>query len=474
MIFSPEILHIITASTFMFLLIIFFGSVVINKPEYNVYAYTAVITLFTASTIGMKVPIATIYDWGSGQLPFPLLNIILYVIFVYIFLWDVINTKLIKKHIFPFTTQYVLFILMFISYLIYGTLEDVPLKDVISRRGVINLVNMVVFIYCIKWSIRTKEQLQKLIDVLLVCASCMGVWGLFRLVFLDGDPANYYQNAENINVKLTYQDIGQSIIFCIVVAYTILKLQKTAVIKVTTKYLYYIICLISMANIVLSYRRTAWVGIFIIFIWLIILSDFKNKIKLASLLLIGGFIISSYVVSKRFNGDNLSSRKLTITGDFINKQGQLTIKAGRFAELADAYKNVQDNPLFGKGPWGTHGSVFMLGDMAYFTHSSIMHILLKLGVVGLILFLWIFVGYVLWWLKKRCQKWSDDQIKIIGEAAFCGFLFEIPDILFGTPIIIFRHLQIVGFIIAITYLAYYFGNTYTKDNHLHDQVRYKA
>jgi O-antigen ligase len=447
-----------TTVTLVLFAAVAFTSIILKRPKYMVYFYMIMIFFFTSSTIGLRELVSTLYDRGTGILPISLLNTCLIAMFLFFFAIRLFQPRLSKTtQSFNIETPSLLFVLYFIAYSLWGLLASIELDEVLSRRGVINVVNMILLIYVIIWAIRTNKDLQILKRIFLCSMLLTGVYGLGRYLFFQGDPANYYMNFERTNLRLTYADIGQSMLFCSCLSYALLKLLNKNKNKIQQALYIALTCLCTF-NVLFSFRRTAWFGLLLAVVWLILVVDARKKVALIVVLIVGMLFSASFIIGKRFTGATLSRGKLTLTGDITDKKGHFTVEKGRFRELSLAFETFKQHPIFGVGPWAAYTETHGRKDgLEYFTHSSIIHMLFKTGLVGLLLFLSIFLSFTRWWLKNRRRPWDDPDLKMLGDSAFAGFLFEVPDMLFGTPIIIYRHLQLVAFFVALTYLAYSFG-----------------
>jgi O-antigen ligase len=146
----------------------------------------------------------------------------------------------------------------------------------------------------------------------------------------------------------------------------------------------------------------------------------------------------------------------------------MALKTGRFAELYVSILAASKSPILGLGPWGENSE---LRDptrerTSTFTHSSYVHMFVKAGLVGLILWVVMLLRYVIWWVRRRRADWNDPRHRAIAEAFFCGFLFWIPDSVFGTPIIIYRHFQILAMLLAIPIIAHVIDKRQEDGNQL--------
>jgi hypothetical protein len=416
-----------------------------------------VILLFTASDIGASKDVVLIYGRGSGVLPLSLLNIFLIAVFAFFSLARAFSWGRVRvKESFKPGSRLFLLLVFCVVYLLYGAASEVPLREILSPKGIINIINMCLFVYIFVWATESHQQLDKLVKATLSCLFISALYGIVRFIFLGGDPANSYANDLHLNVRLTYQDIGQSILFGFAFAYSALKLLKHRFLDLQAKTFFAVLALLSVLNIVFSYRRNAWVGFLIVAIWLITILDLKKKLMMIMVSVLVITFLGGYVVAKRFSGRNIGSTKYTVTGDFT-AGGEVSTNKGRFAELSNATEaTLEKHPFFGFGPWGRYGSESELGRFAYFTHSGIVHVLFKTGLVGLYLFCWPLFSLFLWTIKRRKLFPEGSDYKILFDAAFGGILFTVPEILFATPIIIFRHLQITALFIGLIYCAYVF------------------
>jgi hypothetical protein len=131
------------------------------------------------------------------------------------------------------------------------------------------------------------------------------------------------------------------------------------------------------------------------------------------------------------------------------------VKESRFYELYAAANSMEGNWLFGRGTWGSfsgdrdrlsyHGNDFS------FVHSGFGHMILKTGVVGLLLFSGILVAFTAFYMRHRNVLVGD--ARLVADAGFAGFLFWVPTLLIGTPIIEFRTMMMLGLALAMPFIA---------------------
>jgi O-Antigen ligase len=457
----------ITSAALVFLAFASVLAVVFRRSHYIILLYCMVLFLFTSTSIGATEKIILIYDRGVGALPITILNIYLIVVFVYFFGLRIFSRYHNATESFRPGRRIYILLVFCILYLLFGVATDIPIREILSSKGIINIINMCLLISILMFSIKSSEILNELKNFSLFCLFISALYGFIRYILFGGDPANLYANVENLDVRLTYVDIGNSILFGFSFSYSVLKLLKERLSDIKSRVFFISLSFLSLFNIIFSYRRTAWAGLLILLIWIILILEFKKKLVLIIVAFISISVIGTYVISKRFTGKMGVAGYSTIYGDITSK-GEVSVTRGRFSELNNAIMaTLKDHPLLGFGPWGRYSTRAELGNFAYFTHSSVVHMLFKTGVIGLYLFFWPLISLALWTITRRKLFPKGSKFQILSDSAFGGILFSIPDILFGTPIIIYRHFQILGFFIAVIYCSYVFRNAGTnRETHI--------
>jgi hypothetical protein len=414
--------------------------------------YVAMLMIFTGNTFGLAgtqfaapgseaSKTYEFYGRGVGQLGITFVNIYLFALFAYCMLAlrpRTLPAAAPKDPVF----RYLAFLAVyFILYSLYGLLAGIEPDNIVHTYGAINLLNMFMMYMIVKRSVIEADDVRRLESVVIVVAALMSLYGLARLP-LGGDPVNVYFNHEGTAVSITFFDIGQAAISC--VALMCIVLRQTSFLRMGLRNNF--LSAIYLANIVLSFRRTSWGGLVIVFLWLILSMDSKRRFPL---LILGGIALAGIagVQAYRFNGTTGG----TMTSDITGSHGSVSVTEGRFSELYAAVAAVSQSPAFGLGTWGLNKDFAFQHELELtsFVHSSFVHVYLKMGLVGLIPYVLMVVGFPIWWYRQRKRPWSDTRLRSIADGFFCGFLFWLPDLMFGTPLIIFRHCQMLGLFLAV-------------------------
>lgn len=435
----------VTAAILIFLAA---GSVfLVLKPKKLILIYITPLLLFTGTMYGLSSAgpgggdTTTLYGRGTGQLSMGFLNIYLVVLFLFAAVTARAQSRrpISGDPIQPFLA---FIALAFLAYASIGLGSGITFSNAISRFGMINYLNLLFLYLVIKWSITEGRDLLIFHKLFLWVCGFMAIYGIVRYLGFGGDPANYYDNFEQSGIRLSYFDIGQSALFCTAMVSVLLALKD----RQSRSIWQLMFALLFLANILLSYRRNAWAGLMIVLVWLFLISDMKWKLLLTGIAVVALIILFS--LSQARFGD-------TVVHDFTNRKGEVQVKKGRFSELYQGVQATSRSPLVGLGPWGLNEEFRRSeGFNASFVHSSIVHVYLKMGFLGLVPYVLMLLSFPIWWFRRRRQQWNDPRKRDLGEAFFCGFLFWLPDILFGTPTIIFRHFQILAMMLAVPVVAY--------------------
>lgn len=420
------------------------------KPRLLLFPYLIMLLMFTGTQYGARDVDLTVYSRGIGVLSFPLVNIFLYVLFAAVFIRRRISRKNNHPPAMLDTTLLLMVTIIFVYYL-YGLAADISLSNMVSQYGLINIINLYALYLMMRWWISDDRQLDLFIKVFIYVTSLMALYGVLRWGLFGGDPANYYLNFGGQATRLTYFDSGQGVLFSVlfVILYNRARLSLDRGFK---RWFYYFMMGLCLANIMLSFRRSLWFGLGLVFLWIFATSNVGRKFVILGVALMA-LAFGSVIYKERFDTSYQSRWATGITSDITTKSGNIDLKEGRFSELYAAVGVANQHALLGLGPWGINSPRVTPLKEHDFVHSSIIQVYIKTGLVGVAIYVGMLISYVVWWLRVRRRKWKNHYYRLLGDAFFCGFLVELPDILFGTPLTIFRHSQIIAIIFSIPYVC---------------------
>lgn len=435
----------------LFAIPIIFG-IFLKAPKLIVLGFIGVLFMFSDSTWGELKSQSNIYSRGAGMFYFSLLNLILLISGVAALVKKLANRR--GPQLAPPITKYFLaFAFLLFSHVVIGLMEGIDLNVILGYNGIINVLNMLVFMYLVIMAFDGGKGSRDLLLTIMTLAAVRALFGAVRFFLFDGDTANPYRNFEGLDIKIFFFDISDNFVASLAAFCAAWLLTSPGVKLSALKRIFLIMILVlEVAAVALSFRRSSLIGLGLMFVFLFLSIPGRRKFLFALLAaaLLSAVAVVFFEHRLQFNttGGILSS----IIYDISPDKG---IKESRFYELYAAAQSMDGNWLFGRGTWGTFsGDRDLLsyhGDDFSFVHSGFGHIVLKTGLVGLLLFSSILVAYVSFYFKHR--KYLVGEPRLIADAGFGGFLFWVPTLLIGTPIIEFRTMLLLGLTLAMPFVA---------------------
>lgn len=425
----------------------------IKMPRVATYGFIALFFMFASSTWGQINTEATLYARGTGMFYFSLVNLLLFIAGAAALIRKLANPY-VPYFVFPWPHYFGAFLFLLIAHLLMGMMMGVEIPLILGYNGIINIVNMLLFMYIILMALHDEKDKRNLMLLIIFLAAIRGTYGLVRYVLFGGDSANPYRNFEGIDVSIFFFDIGDNFV-CSLGGFAAAWLLTSPQVRMslTKRIMLYAFLALMIAAVALSFRRSSLLGLILMFALLLYRLPAKQKILFGSLAVAALFATLSVMVRARLqdagaSGGLLSSLFYDIMGDRSGEQG-------RFYELYAAANSLGSNWLFGLGSWGTftgdrEALSYHLGRMD-FIHSGFGHIVLKAGVAGLLAFCALLCSYIAYYFRHR--KHLQGNSALLADTGFAGMLFWIPTLLIGTPIIEFRTMMLLGLTLAMPFVA---------------------
>lgn len=350
----------------------------------------------------------------------------------------------------PLAKWYLAFGLLFVGYVIVAMFGKDPLLMQFQPRGVINVIWQGMVVTLLAATIRTEQDLKKVTLILICCLAGREVWGLLRYLFLGGDPQNYYANVGFANVRITFWDINDSVLACLMVGMSAWKLLVDRV-GGWQRIAYASMTFLALLIPVLSSRRTAQGGLLLAMILLFfLLPRGRRSPVLIVLALAIPLAVTSLALRSNEGGSKPLLEKILI--DVKTDEQNEDSRTSRFYELETAWKTIREEPFFGVGPSGSFKVESRFG-LEYhegkydFVHSGFGHVLLKTGFVGLTIYIGIFLTFI-FQVKKGWRHLLPEH-KALAVGALCAFAAQLPNMFFGAPLIEIRCSLVGGFLFTI-------------------------
>jgi hypothetical protein len=338
-----------------------------------------------------------------------------------------------------------------------GIMNGVSIAESLTPQGFSNIVWMAPLISLMLLSFRTREQLLELTHFILIVGLCRSLFGLVRWAAFGGDPNNVYANMNAIKIRLTFFDINDSLVCTIAFAIAAVHLFQT--VKTDRPRFWRGIEWMTLCStalcILLSYRRSAWIGFMLAFLVIMMRFPIKRRMQVmtAGLPVVGAAL--AYVAVQRLSqtkgaGSGLSSLAYDMQSRRFGPESE------RVLELKFALADFLANPITGIGTWGRYTGYQYISwqnnpDGGLFLHSGALHIALKSGLLGTILLFGTIITFILF--ARRALKQLPPELLGIATAGVAGIAFMIPDFLIGTPFPQVRTTQMLAICLALPYLA---------------------
>jgi hypothetical protein len=426
-------------------------------PRFLVYPYLCVFFLFNSTSYGSVAAAAGpgFYTRGSGLLYFALI------------LWYMLGAWCCARVSASFQRAptpacnlrpwFLAWLALLLAHVAAAFFMDKKLAEALSPSGFSNIVWMAPLISLLLLSFRTREEVTELTRFILLAGLGRATFGLVRWAAFGGDPNNVYANMNAIKIKLTFFDINDSLLCC--VAFSIAAVHLFQVVKTPRSRFWvaveWMTLLTTAMCIMLSYRRTAWIGFLLAFAIVMMRFPLRRRVQLVTLGLPAMGAALMYVALKRFSqtkgaGGGLGSLFYDMESRRFGAESE------RVLELKFALADFLANPITGIGSWGRYTGYQRISwqanpDGGLFLHSGVLHVALKSGMLGLALFLglaWAFFRF-----SRHALREVPPEYLGLATAGVAGIAFMLPDFLVGTPIPQVRTTQMLAICMALPYLA---------------------
>jgi hypothetical protein len=445
-------------------------------PRFLVYPYLAVFFWINSTSYGSLSVFASssVYARGSGLLYFGLV------------LWYVLGAWCCARAASSFRglaappcnlrPWFLGWLVLLAGHVAVALVTGISLKQALAPSGFSNIVWMAPLIALMLLSFRTPAQLAALTRFILLAGLARALFGLGRWAVLGGDPNNIYANVNAIKIRLTFFDINDSLVCCL--AFAIAAVNLFQAVKTPRSHLWIVVewltLLATALCIVLSYRRTAWIGFLLAVAILMLRFPPRRRVQLVVLGLpvVGAALLSVAVArlgqTKGAAGQGLSSLVYDM------ESGRFGAESERVLELKLALADFLSHPLTGIGAWGRYTGYQRISwqvseEGGLFLHSGVLHVALKSGLPGIALFAGLGLAFVA--VARRALRQLPPEQLALGAAGVAGVAFMLPDLLVGTPIPQVRTTQMLAVCMALPYLALAAGTPAPAAPHAGKAVR---
>lgn len=225
---------------------------------------------------------------------------------------------------------------------------------------------------------------------------------------------------------------GQTLIFIIfLVSICLIVFSKKPILKSV----YFYLVLILGVAILLTYNRSYWVSIFFALSVLMLLTARKNSKRVAAMFLIALIVlgVSGYIFLSA--GDKTRDFVLSVSDRLASLfAGERLFHSStlehRRVENQYAWDQIKAHPILGIGLGNSYrpGGAWA-DDQGVYIHNGYLWILLKMGLIGFIPFVWFYGGFLI----RGYRNWNKIENHFF-KAAVCGFTLSGTGILLASII----------------------------------------
>ena len=432
-------------------------AIFVADPKWPTLALVLVILSFVNPSYGFLGDAPTnIYEWKPRQIPFALLEFYLYGLFLAVLLRNVF------AGVHPLRQAggvwLILFALMFLGHIFVGLTDDKTFWVFLFHGlGLIHVVHMGMLMYIVASVLDNEKDISAFIMIFLAVALGRAIFGLGRFLLFGGDPQNGYATLGGTGLKITYWDLNEGLIASMAAFYFVYRLvHDRAQLSSAHRWFFIAAFVIEIATIVLSYRRTNLFGVILVTIYFLSLLPWRKSVIYAvvgaALILPPALGVVVYRAQETIGAHQVGLWE-AISQEKSGKE-KFGERGDRFYELQVAFRDVEDNPIFGIGSW----NAFKIGpgdaiSLAYhqgnfhFVHSGFGHVLLKSGFLGLTLFAGILLAA--WRYAGKARHLINPKYRALFESYRAGLWFMVPTLAFGTPIVEMRTMLWLAMVLAV-------------------------
>jgi hypothetical protein len=451
------------------------------RPRYLAYIYMMVFFFSNSTSYGSLATMSTpgIYSRGSGVLFFPLL------------FWCMSGAWICARVSASFQGYkappcnlrpwFLGWALLLGAHVAFALFSNVTLAEALAPSGFSNVIWMAPLVSLLLLSFRTRDDVIELSRFIMLAGLGRALFGLGRWALRGGDPNNIYANMNAIKIKLTFFDINDSLLCTVAFAIAAVNLFQVArpqrpasdalspslprglpQTRSRTAFRSSFWTMVDWATlgataacIVLSYRRSAWVGFLLAFLVIMMRFPLKRRLHLMVLgLPVVGLALLVAAFKRLGQTKGVEGGLSSLVYDMESRR--FGAESERVLELKFALADFFSHLFTGIGSWGRYSGYQHISwqtgqDAGLFLHSGVLHIALKAGLPGLILLggsIWAFCA-----LARRALRTLPPELLGLASAGAAGLAFMLPDLLIGTPFPQVRTTQMLAICLALPYVA---------------------
>ena len=429
------------------------------RPRWLTFLYMGILLSFGVSSFGEVTTeaSATIWSRGSGQLYFSF--VMWFLLGIWIALAIGARFRGVQHRSTAMHKWFYAIALLWGLHLLTAVLLGEPLAHAADTTGISTLIFGAIFFAVLLRAFDDEASLDQMVKLFLVVVFIKGIYGVIRFAAFGGDPANVYANFNRIAIRLTYFDSNESFLATIaafIAAWVLLVRSKE--LQLGARLFYWAVLLVELTIVVFSYRRAAWGGLVLAAILFMCLLPRVQRVKA---MVFGIPVLLSGVVwaASRRLADSLGSQGwFKSFFDDVGAGSNFVALGSRELELRLGKNAFLNSPILGNGTWARYYDGFVQiewqtgPDAFLWTHSSVLHLAFKTGVVGIGLVALMFISFLVWVLRN--QKNIPTLWRGVYFSGLAGVLFQLPAFMYAPSIIEYRTMLLIFFSMALPFMVH--------------------
>lgn len=271
----------------------------------------------------------------------------------------------------------------------------------------------VVTLWCCIQLLHTPKIRLRLLDVLFVLATGRAVYALVRYFFGSGDEADVYRS---LGVKVALWESADHMLFVLLIVAAVAGWATQRLTR-TRVYLWTPASILMAVTIVLSFRRTGWLGLVAALVVATFFLVRRSK---------RGFLLIPAILAATAGFLSVSYRRFAGSGSLLARLfPDLTAQVGvtRQDEWALAWQTIARNPVVGDIAARRGGASFAFWDTRI-VHNAFLFTWMKFGLLGLLALSSLVLAcgrYALLGVRSRCPE-DYVALAVVGISPFVAML----------------------------------------------------
>lgn len=324
-----------------------------------------------------------------------------------------VNRKILGKAKFwmpPYSGVLMIFMSLVLAAALHGILQGATFRAALGYGEWRALLMAMLLIVMVPNILDTPEKVRRFMNWVFILAALRACIGVGKYWLGQG------QVHATLQTRIIFWDSGENLLFAVLIVVTIAEFLIRRPLTVSTL-LKGAACLPMIYSVLFSLRRSAWLFIGVSMLAMFVLVSVKQKMRFVFAGLLVALSLSAVFITGG-GGDKVRS-VVNRAGSFLS--AKTDTNAFHLYDIYDAFLTVCEHPWTGVGFGRGFTRVRTLHGVGAenippnIVHNVYLHIWLKMGILGLIIFLLFWITYIAYGLKgSQDMRNSYDKSHAVG------------------------------------------------------------